>query len=177
MGAGNIVEENVRSTTTSLWNSVPTVADKSWLDFDLKNYNKAFVNLSIVVGVAVLAKTALKLTCKTAHAFTKNRNVPTVHELQDKYGHHAWAVIGDCRGNEQYARFLALNGFNLVLLGSELDVEIAKDQAETVNKNIEIDCMIVDWKKEEQSLLFFEELMQKIEHRDVAFLVMPKIHK
>ena len=77
MGAGNIIENNIKSATTSLWDKVPTVADQSWLDFDLKDYNNAFVNLSIVVGVAVVAKTALKITCKTAQAVTKNRNVPT----------------------------------------------------------------------------------------------------
>ena len=100
MGAGNIIENNIKSATNYVWDNVPSVQDKSWLNFDLKDYNKAFVNLSIVIGVAVLAKSALKVTCKTAQAVTKNRSVPTAKKLHDKYGHHAWAVIGDCRGNQ-----------------------------------------------------------------------------
>ena len=99
MGAGNIIENNIKSATDYVWDNVPSVEDKSWLNFDLKDYNKAFVNLSIVIGVAVLAKSALKVTCKTAQAVTKNRSVPTAKKLHDKYGHHAWAVSGDCRGN------------------------------------------------------------------------------
>ena len=34
-----------------------------------------------------------------------------------------------------------------MLLGSELDVQIAKDQAENVNKDIQIDHLLVDWKE------------------------------
>ena len=99
MGAGNIIENNIKSATTSIWNNIPAVADKSWLDFDLKNYNKAFVNLSVAVGAIVLAKSALTLTCKTLQTVSKNRSVPSSAQLRDKYGHHAWAVIGDCQGN------------------------------------------------------------------------------
>ena len=129
MGAGNIIENSIKSTTSSIWDSVPKVADQSWLNFDLKDYNKAFVNLSVVFGVMVVAKTALKMTCKTVHAASKSNTLPTAEQLHDKYGHHSWAVIGDCRGNEDYAKFLAANGFNLVLIGAELDVQIAKDQS------------------------------------------------
>ena len=45
-----------------------------------------------------------------------------------------------------------------MLLGSELDVQIAKEQAETVNKDVQIDQLLVDWKENEQSLEFFEAL-------------------
>jgi len=77
MGAGNIIESNIKSATTSIWDSVPKVAEQSWLNFDLKDYNKAFINLSVVVGVVVVGKSALNLTCKAVQAASKNRNVPS----------------------------------------------------------------------------------------------------
>jgi len=44
---------------------------------------------------------------------------------------------------------LAVNNFNLVLMGSEKDVEITRDKCESINKEIEILCIDVDWRKEE----------------------------
>jgi len=34
-------------------------------------------------------------------------------------------------------------------------VQIAKDQCETVNKDIEIDCVEIDWKEEEENIKFY----------------------
>jgi hypothetical protein len=99
MGAGNIVESNIKSATESVWSSLPKVADKSWLDFDLKGLNKHFVNLAVAVGVIVLAKSTLKFAGKALKSATKCRKVPSSLELRDKYGHNSWAVIGDCKGN------------------------------------------------------------------------------
>ena len=128
MGAGNIIENNIKSATTSLWNKVPTLSPKSWLDFDLNNYNKAFVNLAVVVGIVALTKTTLCLTKSGLQLASKaSRKIPSSKELHDKYGHHSWALIADCQGNEEYCKILAERGFNLILMGEENDVEIAKD--------------------------------------------------
>ena len=134
MGAGHIIENNIRASTTSLWDKLPSVPDKSWLDFDLKDYNKAFVNLSVAVGAIVVVSSVIKITTKTACAVTKTKSVPNAEKLHDKYGYNSWAVIGDCEGNEDYAKFLAASNFNLVLMGSEKDVEITRDQCDIINK-------------------------------------------
>jgi hypothetical protein len=100
MGAGNIIENNIKSATTSLWNKVPTLAPKSWLDFDLNNYSKAFVNLAIVFGVVTVTTTTLGLTKSGLQFISKvSRKIPTSGQLHDKYGHHSWALIADCQGN------------------------------------------------------------------------------
>lgn len=129
MGAGTIIENNIKSATTSFWNKVPVLSPKSWLDFDLNNYNKAFVNLAVVVGIAALTQTTLCLAKSGLKQVSKaSRKIPSSKELHDKYGHHSWALIADCRENEEYCKILAERGFNLILMGEEKDVEIAKDQ-------------------------------------------------
>jgi hypothetical protein len=80
------------------------------------------------------------------------RKLPTSQQLLDKYGHHSWAVISDCRGAEEYAQFLAERGFNLVLMGDEQDIQIAKEMAEKRNNQVEFDCVPVDWRKQETNL-------------------------
>ena len=100
MGAGHIIEDNIRASTASLWDKLPAVPDKSWLNFDLKDYNKSFVNLSVAVGAVVVVTSVLKITSKAACAVTKIKTLPNAEKLHDKYGYHSWAVIGDCQGNE-----------------------------------------------------------------------------
>lgn len=152
MGAGSIIENSVKDTTSLVWDKVPTLADKSWLNFDLKDTNKSFVNLAVAVGVIVLAKSAIKMTTSTLKCLSSCKKVPTATELQDKYGHRTWALIADCRGNEEYAAFLAKSGFNLVLMGDEQDIRIAKDISEGLNYSVQIECFPVDWKQQESNL-------------------------
>ena len=146
MGAGNIIENSLKDSTSSVWDKVPTLAHQNWLHFELKDTNKSFVNLAVAVGVIVLVKSAIKMTTSTLKCLSNCKKLPTATELQDKYGHHTWALIADCRGNEEYAAFLAKSGFNLVLLGDEQDIRIAKDISEGLNSSVQIECMPVDWK-------------------------------
>ena len=101
------------------------------------------------MGAIVVISSVLKITSKTACSLASMKSLPKAEQLHDKYGHNSWAVIGDCRGNEEYAKFLAVNGFNLFLMGSEQDVEITRDQCDIINKEIEIYCSYVDWRKEQ----------------------------
>ena len=152
MGAGHIIEQNIKSTTSNLWNQLPQLQPKSWLDFDLKTYNKAFVNLAITVGVITLAKSALSLSCSTLSALNIKK-VPSSKQLHQKYGYHSWALIADCRGNEEYCRFLAKNGFNLILMGEEKDIQIAKDKAD--HYGVQVQVYVLNWREEEQNIKFY----------------------
>lgn len=40
-----------------------------------------------------------------------------------------------------------------------------------------MDCIEVDWKKEESNLQFYEELLERNKDRDIAMLILPKIEK
>lgn len=82
MGAGNIIENNIKSTTTSLWDKVPTIEPKAWLDFDLNKYQKPFANLAVAVGVIALAQTTLGLAkAGLAMAAKSSRKIPTAKQL------------------------------------------------------------------------------------------------
>lgn len=41
-------------------------------------------------------------------------------------------------------------------MGSEQDVRIAKDQALLLNSSISTEVIVVDWKKEESNISFYE---------------------
>lgn len=106
MGAGNILENNIKAATSSFWFKVPALGVDHFLDLDLTRYHKSFVNLAVIAGVATIAHATLKVTksiIKAAHT----EQIPSSKQLLDKYGHHSWAVISDCRGSEDYAKFLA----------------------------------------------------------------------
>lgn len=82
MGVGNIIENNIRSTTSSLWNKLPNLEPKAWLDFDLNNYQKPFVNLAVAVGVITLAKTTFTLAKSGLTLAAKaSRKIPTAKQL------------------------------------------------------------------------------------------------
>jgi len=55
---GSILESSVKSTTTSIWEKVPTLPSSSLLNFDLSNYNKSFVNFAIVAGLFTIVHSA-----------------------------------------------------------------------------------------------------------------------
>lgn len=84
-------------------------------DFDLSKYNKSFVNFAVIVGIFAIAKSSLHLTKSILDK--QPLKVPNKQQLLDKYGHLAWALIADCKDNEDYYIFLAKNGFNLILMG------------------------------------------------------------
>jgi hypothetical protein len=44
----------------------------------------------------------------------------------DKYGKHSYALIGDCKNCQDYCLFLANNGFNLILMGLQVDIDNTK---------------------------------------------------
>lgn len=62
---GSIVESSIKSTTTSFWEKFPTLPTSSLLNFDLSNYNKSFVNFTIVAGLFTIAHSAVCIGKKT----------------------------------------------------------------------------------------------------------------
>lgn len=96
MGAATIAENSIKTATTSLWNRLPQLPSLKVLDFDLKDYNKSFVNFAVLVGILAIGKSTLAITKK---AMVRPNPVPTKLHLLDKYGHLAWALITDCKDN------------------------------------------------------------------------------
>lgn len=103
--------------------------------------------------------------------------VPTSEQLHDKYGHFAWALIGDCKGNEDYCRFLAKNGFSLILLGKPEEISKAKEAALSENKEIDIHAITVDWSVSDSDLEFYKHIEEELKNFDIAFLVLPKLER
>lgn len=97
MGAATVAESSLKATTTSLWNTLPTLPSLRLLDFDLSHYNKSFVNFAVLVGVFAVAKSTFSLA---AAALQPRARLPSKKQLLDKYGHMAWALIADCKDNE-----------------------------------------------------------------------------
>ena len=60
MGAATVAENSLKTTTNSISNAFPRLPSLRFLDFDLKNYNKSFVNFAVIVGVAALAKSTMQ---------------------------------------------------------------------------------------------------------------------
>ena len=147
MGVGNIIENNIKTSTHKLWQQVPTLKEQQWLDFDLKDYHKPIVNLAVIVGIVVAAKTTIAMTKCALSSLTTSHKVPTSKVLHDTYGYHSWALIADCRGCEDYAHFLAKNGFNLILMGEELDIQIVREKVEFLEEKVKVETMVVDWKR------------------------------
>ena len=135
MGAATIAESSIKSTTASFWNKLPQLPSLKALDFDLKDYNKSFVNFAVLVGIVAIGKSTLALA---KQAMKKPNPVPTKQQLLDKYGHLAWALITDCKDNLEYCKFLAANGFNLILMGQDSDIASAKEIAVQSNPEVRI---------------------------------------
>ena len=154
MGIGQIIQKNINQSTSSLWDTIPTFSTNKLFDFDKNAYHKHFINLGVLIGVISLAKITLKLGSELNKSL-KSHKLPTPRQLGEKYGFHSWVIIADCRQNEQYCKFFAKNNFNLILLGSEQDVRIAKDQVQMLNSDIKTEVIVVNWKKEESNIAFY----------------------
>lgn len=89
----------------------------------------------------------------------------------------AWALIADCKDNEEYVEFLAKHGFSLILMGNEADMERARAKALQIDGELRIESITVEWTKSEIDLQFYEGLIKKLEEHDIAFLVLPKLQK
>ena len=100
MGASTIIENHIKSTTSTIWDAVPAIPAGKLLDFDLSKYNKSFVNLAIAVGVVALAKTTFTLGKSALKSVTSCQKLSTSKQLKDKYGHHSWVLVADCNQNE-----------------------------------------------------------------------------
>jgi hypothetical protein len=144
MGAATVAENSLKTTTNSIWNAFPRLPSLRFLDFDLNNYNKSFVNFAVIVGVAALAKSTISLA---GNALKSKPKVPTKQQLLDKYGHMAWAMIADCRYNYFYVQFLAKNGFNLILMGEEDSIRQCRELAKQIDNTLLIEEIVVDWAK------------------------------
>ena len=51
----------------------------------------------------------------------------TKKQIQEKYGRNCWALVVDVARNEEYCMYLAKQGVNLILLGEEDDIKVARD--------------------------------------------------
>ena len=96
---GNIVEKSVKDQTAKVWDVVPVMQEKSWLNFDLGTYNKSFVNLAVAVGAIAVAGSVVKLAHGGLKTISACKKVPTTAFLKEKYGPHSWAMIAECKNN------------------------------------------------------------------------------
>jgi hypothetical protein len=149
MGAATVAENSLKAVNNSIWNTLPRLPSLPFLNFDLANYNKSFVNFAIVLGVVALAKSTLSLADS---ALASKPKVPSRKQLLDKYGHMAWAVVSDCKHNYDYVTFLAKHGFNLVLMGVEADVRQCRQLAQQIDASLQIEEIVVDWGRSEIDL-------------------------
>lgn len=94
MGVGTVIENNIKDVSTSIWNKVPAIPQSKWLDFEIKDYHKSFVNFAILFGIFAVAKTSIQCAKKLTQGSPK---LPTKKQLLNKYGHNAWALITDVR--------------------------------------------------------------------------------
>jgi len=77
MGAGNILENNIKAVTSSIWYQVPALGVNYLLDLDLGRYHRSFVNLAVIAGVAAIAHTALKGTSEIIKKATSPSKLPS----------------------------------------------------------------------------------------------------
>lgn len=159
-------------TANRLWEKLPKMPSISALNFTPDNINGSFYSFAVVAGVYTVAHSSY---CLAKWALKTKPKVPERKQMLDKYGHFAWALIGDCKGNEDYCRFLAANGFSLILLGKEEEISKAKDAALSGNKDVEIHSIIVDWTISDSDLEFYKTLEEDLKNFDIAFLVLPKL--
>jgi hypothetical protein len=96
-----------------------------------------------------LAKSSVNLA---KIAIKGSNRVPKKRQLLDKYGHLAWALITDCKDNEEYCTFLANNGFNLILMGDYADIQKVRQQVEAIDANLLIEVITVNWTEVETDL-------------------------
>jgi hypothetical protein len=89
------------------------------------------VNLVSLVGAYALYKSSVWAAKKSYSLINKPKKIPSAEQLQGRYGSHSWALIVDCKGNEEYCILLAQKGFNLILCGEEEDIQIAEDRVIT----------------------------------------------
>jgi hypothetical protein len=155
MGAATVAENSIKATTDSFWKQLPTLPSSRLLDFNLDNLNKSFVNFAVVVGVLALAKSTISLA---RNALKSRPKVPTKAKLLEKYGQMAWALIADCKDNEDYVAFLAKNGFNLVLLGSAADIQRSRELALQIDNSLQVTSLEVNWATSETDIEFYKGL-------------------
>jgi len=62
-------------------------------------------------------------------------------------------------------------------MGDEDDIKIVKDQVLQIQSNSRIELLPVNWSKVETNIKFYEDLYSRLEHYDIAFLILPKLHR
>ena len=87
------------------------------LPIRIENYNKSFVNFVALVGMYAVVKSSIVLGKKSLKLMKGKPKVPSKEAMQFKYGDYSWALIVDCKRNEDYCLMLAQRGFGLILCG------------------------------------------------------------
>jgi hypothetical protein len=83
-------------TANKLWEKLPKMPSLGVLNFDPENVNGSFYSFAVAAGVYTIAHSSYHLA---KWALAAKPKLPTRAQLLDKYGHFAWALIGDCKGN------------------------------------------------------------------------------
>jgi short-subunit dehydrogenase len=105
-------------------------------------------------------------------AFINRHLLRRQYDLQKRYGPNSWACItGSTSGiGEAFAKNLAQQGFNLILLGrDEQKLEITKSIMKSLNNNIEAKTIVADF--ERTDLEFYRNIGKQINEYDVSLLV------
>lgn len=62
-----------------------------------------------------------------------------------------------------------------MLLVAEKDAEAAKNHVTAMTEAIEVETVLIDWKRDAQNLKYYEHLMERFKDYDISFLVLPKL--
>jgi hypothetical protein len=62
-------------------------------------------------------------------------------------------------------------------MGAEDEINIVKEQILQLQPNSRIDLLPVNWSKVEIDLKFYSDLYSRLEHYDIAFIIMPKLDR
>jgi len=105
-------------------------------------------------------------------AFFNRHLIRRQFDLHKRYGENSWVcVTGSTSGiGEAFAKNLALQGFNLLLLGrDEQKLEITLSIMKTLNEKIKVKTIIADFEKTD--LEFYRMIGKQINEYDVSLLI------
>ena len=124
--------------------------------------------------IGLMTATKLTMSGLKAIASRKTFKSPNKKEMQVKYGLNVWALVVDAARNEDYCVYLAKQGINLILMGEQDDVKIARDMASFEDNDIKISEYIVDWSRKGFN---YEAFKEEIKDLDIAFMILPKMEE
>ena len=99
--------------------------------------------------IGLVATSKLAMSGFKALSSLKKPKPLTQNDIESKYGKNVWALIVDAGRNESYCVYLAKHGVNLILMGEEDDIKIARDMVNFETEDTKILEYVVDWSQKD----------------------------